>query len=157
MFQKYQTLLRWWTLFCIQVISIGIAAYFGLIFLISASDPTYLTFTIITLHFLITLYIGYVIYKIDTKNIQPNNNVINWLYFWCDRAAPGLGILGLVVGIIIIFGPAFQGLNVADLQSVAAVIKAIGYGVGTKLFATASGVISALLIDFQVRLIGVSE
>lgn len=147
MFRKYQSFLRWWAFFCIQGFALGVAYHFNLFNLILASDPTYLSFVILGIHLLFSLYVG----KLAFAQTPPSDN--NWLYFWIDRGAPGLGLLGLVVGIIIIFGPAFDGLNPSDSASIAAVIKSIGQGVGTKLFATAMGVVSSLLTEFQLRLI----
>lgn len=131
-----QAMLIWWLFFCLQVFAAVLGFHFGILDMIIAADPTYISIFILIVHVVTVLNIGYYTYKRDLNNIEP-------LWFISETQL-GLGMIGTLVGFIIMFSGAFgTGISAENIKNV---ITAIALGVGTAIWTTLIGLSSGLII-----------
>lgn len=131
-----QAMLIWWFFFCLQVFAAVLGFHFGILDMIIAADPTFISLFILIVHAVTVLIIGYYTYKKDLSNIEP-------LWFVSETQL-GLGMVGTLVGFIIMFSGAFAvGISPENIKNV---ITAIALGVGTAIWTTLVGLSSGLII-----------
>lgn len=131
-----QAMLIWWLFFCLQVFGVVVGYHFGVLDMILAADPTYISTLILFIHVTTVLAIGYYTYRKDLSNIEP-------LWFVSETQL-GLGMIGTLVGFIIMFSGAFgTGISAENIKNV---ITAIALGVGTAIWTTLIGLSSGLII-----------
>ena len=131
-----QAMLIWWFFFCLQVFAAVLGFHFGILDMIIAADPTFISLFILIVHTVTVLIIGYYTYKKDLSNIEP-------LWFISETQL-GLGMVGTLVGFIIMFSGAFAvGISPENIKNV---ITAIALGVGTAIWTTLVGLSSGLII-----------
>lgn len=131
-----KNVLIWWLFTCLQVFGAGIAYYYGIFYILQVSDPTYISFFILSIHLFTVLWIGYLTYKENN-----NNNEILW--FISDTQL-GLGMLGTLIGFIIMFSGVFgKEITAENLKDV---IASIALGVSTAIWTTLVGLASGLIL-----------
>uniref|UniRef100_UPI00404AEE23 hypothetical protein n=1 Tax=Candidatus Pelagibacter sp. TaxID=2024849 RepID=UPI00404AEE23 len=54
-----QSLIRWWAIVCLQLLTFGIAGYFGAVQELWEQDLTRLSFVILSIWLITTLWIGF--------------------------------------------------------------------------------------------------
>lgn len=129
-------MLVWWFFFCLQVFGAVVGYHFGVLDMIIAADPTYISLFILIIHTITVAMIGYYTYRRDMSNIEP-------LWFVSETQL-GLGMIGTLVGFIIMFSGAFAaGVTAENIKNV---VTAIAVGVGTAIWTTLVGLSSGLII-----------
>jgi hypothetical protein len=62
----------------------------------------------------------------------------------------GLGMLGTVIGFLLMLGPAFRGLDAANVQSMQAALGFMAAGMGVALTTTLVGLACSMLLQLQL-------
>ncbi len=140
--------LRWWLMVCL----IGLSGFglfqFGKLQYIFETDQSGITILIFSIFGTLTSWIGWLTYK-SNKGTEATEQQIDDAYFYAD-AMTALGLIGTIVGLIMILGPAFENIEVADPSTIEAAIKLITQGMGTALITTLVGSCCALISKLQI-------
>lgn len=131
-----KNVLVWWLLACLQAFGAAIAYHYGIFGILQIADPTYISFFILFIHVVVTLWIGYLTYKKDNSN-----NEILW---FASETQLGLGMLGTLIGFIIMFSGVF-GHEITP-ENLKDAIASIAVGVSTAIWTTLVGLASGMIL-----------
>jgi hypothetical protein len=148
--EKYK-FLYWLIIVCCMVLVSAIAQNFHLWEIMNVKDATKISWAICAITAGASLSIGIAAYKQNASLHQ-----MNILWFIAD-AMIYLGMIGTVFGFLIMMGDGFNGINIADPTSIQKILQSIGTGMGTILVTTVMGLISSLLLKFQLVVIDHEE
>jgi len=148
MFGKYQNTLKWWALFCAQLLFLGAAWYFGILQFIWLSDITTLTLWILGLHYIYSIWFGFKINQLDRNKLFNYERDNKRSEFFIETQSD-LGLLGTIFGFIIILQLGFSGLEVGNTSSMQAALTVMSQGLGTALLTTAVALTSKILLIIQ--------
>jgi MotA/TolQ/ExbB proton channel family len=143
-----QAFLRWWLIVCLMAFGAFGLFQFGYLTYLFETDQSSISVIILSMFALLTSWIGWLTYS-DNKGIPPTETHINTAYFYAD-AMTALGLIGTIVGLILILGPAFANINVSDPATIEGAIKLMTTGMGTALLTTLTGSICSLLAKLQI-------
>lgn len=138
--------LKWFVILCGSIAAIGLCAGLGLLHRLWAGDPTFISFGIIALYLVVTLYVGYLFSRPEQA--------------WKHRKACGfasdlmerLGFLGTVIGFAMAFGDGLGGLDGSPAGMKAALATMV-LGLSTALFTTLVGLVCSMQLDAQLELL----
>jgi len=133
--------LKWWFVFVIQAILIGIVAWFGGSQFLLENDRTFISFGIISIWFINSLSIGYYIFR---KRITSD-----FQWFVADSCM-SLGMIGTVIGFIFMLGSSFENIDPSNIVAMKSVISDMAKGMSTALLTTLSGLIATLMLRVQL-------
>ena len=141
------TLLRWWLIYCLSIISLVVSYYLGFFAELLEKDITKLSFVIIAIYLVASIYIGKISYDKD-----KNKNVDRGVYigYYVYDLLPILGLIGTVIGFIFMFGDSFVTINIEDTQTVKDALIAMAVGISTALYTTLIGMIFSEIIKLQL-------
>lgn len=141
------TLLRWWLIYCLSIVTLIVAYYLGFFHELMAKDATYLSFVIIGIYLLSSLYIGYTSYRKDNGKSTARGIQLGYYVF---DLLPILGLIGTVIGFIFMFGDSFVAIDIDDTQTVKDALIAMAVGISTALYTTLVGMIFSEIIKLQL-------
>lgn len=143
-------MLKWWVI----VISILVAAVYcfilGYFHQLWSVDISKLSFLILGLTALVSVYIGHLTYRAE-KYWFASRQVIDTYIQPCRFSAQmmtELGMLGTVIGFLFMLGPAFAGGDL--LADPSATISNMAVGMATALTTTLIGIVCSLIIKVQL-------
>jgi len=148
-------LLKWWLFLCTQGAVVGIAQYFGFFNSVLEKDPTRLSFFILGILILTTLWLGKKIYSMmklenpsrDIKDQLKEDLSIGW---FVAESCLVLGLVGTVCGFIIMLGTAFVDIDVSNINSMQKALSQMSIGMSAALYTTLMGLLSSLIIKLQL-------
>jgi len=153
MFHKYfnsAATLRWWLLFWVNLVAVYILQYndgFTYLFL---GDATKLSFVILALYSVTTLWVGHRTWDINDicyYNDEKNTNIdVGW---FISDAMLTLGMIGTVAGFIIM-GDAFNTMDINDEVALQQSLAGMAGGIATALLTTLTGLTCSLLLKIQL-------
>jgi len=111
-------------------------------------DQSGISIIILAIFAMVTSWIGWLTYKAN-KGTPATTGQVDDLYQYSDFMTV-LGLIGTVIGLIIIMGPAFADIDVSDPITIEMAIKIIGSGIGTALVTTLVGSVCSLLAKLQI-------
>lgn len=141
------TLLRWWLIYCLSIVSLIVAYYLGFVNELLNKDVTYLSFVIIGIYLISSLYIGYTSYRKDKKKSTTRGLQLGYYIF---DLLPILGLVGTVIGFIFMFGDSFIAIDISNTQTVKDALIAMAVGISTALYTTLVGMIFSEVIKLQL-------
>lgn len=144
-----EAMLRWWAGVCISAISVGLLGYLGMLHTLWETDVTKLSFAIMALYAVTTGYIGWLKKNYDTAYESLFQSHVSICWFSAE-AMTALGMIGTVIGFLIMLGPAFAGIDIADSAKMMNVIADLGSGMSTALTTTLVGLICSLATKAQL-------
>tara|TARA_R110002020_G_scaffold29767_11_gene94011 strand:- start:12806 stop:13207 length:402 start_codon:yes stop_codon:yes gene_type:complete len=115
--------------------------YFNLHLQVWENDKTKLSFLILGLFYITSVYIGWKTYW----NLQRFN--IGW---FIAEACLALGMIGTLTGFLLMLGAAFGNLVISDPASIQLAISSMAIGMSTALYTTLVGLICSLLLKVQL-------
>ncbi len=143
-----QAFLRWWLMVCLM----GFGAFglfqFGKLQYIFEVDQSGISVLIFAIFGMLTSWIGWLTYK-SNKGTKATVQQIDDAYFYAD-AMTALGLIGTIVGLIMVFGPAFENIDVSDSSTIEDAIKIMTSGMGTALITTLVGSSCSLISKLQI-------
>lgn len=147
------SLLRWWIVFLVVAIGAHIAILNGWVKKITDADPTGISWAIIAIFAVMTLYNGVLTANLERKGSNPKElqrKISNGSI--AATSCSRLGLIGTVVGFITQVASlgALDATNVAGLQSA---IAHMSEGIGIALYTTLLGQLAALLLILQYHML----
>lgn len=143
-----QAFLRWWLIVCLLGVSAIGLFQFGKLQYIFEVDQSGISALIFSIFGLLTAWVGWLTYKAN-KGTPATTGQIDDLYQYADFMTM-LGLIGTIVGLIMIMGPAFADIDITDPSTIEAAIKIIGAGIGTALVTTLVGSCCGLISRVQI-------
>jgi hypothetical protein len=133
--------LKWWLVFVIQAITLGIIVYFGGMDYLLANDQTFLSFFIIFLWIITSLSIGY--------NLIRKKPVTDMHWFITDSCM-SLGMIGTVLGFIIMLSTTLESIDPSNIESMKLAISQMASGMSIALLTTLCGLVTSLFLRVQL-------
>ena len=140
--------LRWWLMFCLLGIGTYATHQFGLFSALNEADASKLSFVILGIFVIFTLYIGTLTQRV-MKDRVPSESQSNTCWFFAESMTT-LGMIGTVIGFLMMLGLAFANLNVTEVASVQEAIKMMALGMSTALVTTLVGMTGGWLLKLQM-------
>ena len=144
-----QAFLRWWLIVCLMVGGAYGLFQFGKLQYIFEVDQSGLSILIFAIFGILTSWVGWMTYKAG-KGAAPTETQIDDAYFAAD-AMTALGLIGTIVGLIMILGPAFANIDVSNASTIEEAIKLMTQGMGTALITTLVGSCCSLISKLQIH------
>lgn len=131
--------LRWWLWTCTTVVALGIAGMFGFYGALLKNDITYLGFAVLALYGLST---GWLMEK-----VWRGERSYDFIWYIAETMER-VGLLGTFIGLAVVF----QALATIDPNS-PEFKAAIIHGVLTKLYASIVGLVGAMFLKTQIKIL----
>lgn len=142
-------LLRWWFLLSLSIVGAVIAQVFGVYEYVWKNDATKLSFVILVVFLLATVFVGVQTYRARNGD-QAFEKHLPFCWFLTEKLL-GLGIIGTLIGFLLMLQTAFSGS--LDLSSAGGAQKALAgmaLGFATAGLTTLAGLICSLLLKLQL-------
>ena len=136
-----KALLRWWLIFCLTILAGGIAVYFDIHKELYNADQTKLSFLILTIFVLTSLWIGWVT-KMQDRTVE-----IGW---FIAEACLALGMIGTVTGFLLMLNGAFAEIDLSNPTTIQTSLTKMALGMSTALYTTLTGLICSLALKIQL-------
>jgi len=136
-----KALLRWWLIFCLSILAGGIAVYFDIHKELYNADQTKLSFLILTIFVLTSLWIGWVT-KMQDRTVE-----IGW---FIAEACLALGMIGTVTGFLLMLNGAFAEIDLSNPTTIQTSLTKMALGMSTALYTTLTGLICSLALKIQL-------
>lgn len=143
--------LRWWVLLNSIVVGLILAAKEGAVKFAWHADATKLSFITWGIFFIITGFIGYLTINQGKqgRDTQQDLRYINACWFGSELLM-GLGLIGTVLGIILMFTGSAAGLDLGNISLMKTAILSMSTGLTTAFVTTLSGIATSLLTKLQL-------
>jgi hypothetical protein len=141
------SLLKWWLIFCLTLLGVGILVYFDIHKHIYNADVTKLSFLIISIFFITSIWIGNKTYKLEKFDDYDQNTNVGW---FIAESCLALGMVGTVTGFLLMLGTAFSNIDVTNSASLQKALEFMAVGMSTALYTTLVGLICSLIIKVQL-------
>jgi hypothetical protein len=141
------TLLRWWLIFSLMVVGTSISVYFGIHIQLYNSDVTHLSFFILAITLVTSLWIGVKTYQFNIKRDFSYSIEVGW---FIAEACLVLGMIGTVTGFLLMLGTAFANIDVTNSLTLQQALSDMAIGMSTALWTTLVGLICSLILKVQL-------
>ena len=142
-----KSLLKWWLIFCLSLLGIVISGYFDLHSTLYIADTTKLSFFILGLCFITSVWLGKKTYKVGVMEDYDQSTEVGW---FISESCLALGMIGTVIGFLLMLGTAFSDLDVTSSEALQAALASMAVGMSTALYTTLTGLICSLIIKIQL-------
>lgn len=142
-----KSLLKWWLIFCLALLATGVSGYFDLHNTLYVADTTKLSFLILGLCFITSIWIGRKTYHVGVKDDYDQSTDVGW---FVSESCLALGMIGTVIGFLLMLGTAFSDLDVTSSEALQAALASMAVGMSTALYTTLIGLVCSLIIKVQL-------
>lgn len=140
--------LRWWLFFCLTALVGAVANYFGFFNELYNKDATKISFLIISVYVVATLYVGRLTYNRSRKNENIDTGMnVSW---FTSEALLTLGMIGTVAGFILMLGESFDQIDTANQDTLKEALRSMAIGMSTALYTTLVGLILSQALKIQL-------
>lgn len=136
-----KALLRWWLIFCLTILAGGIAIYFDIHKELYEADQTKISFLILTIFVLTSIWIG-VITKLQDRTVE-----LGW---FIAEACLALGMIGTVTGFLLMLNGAFTQIDLSNPTTIQNSLINMALGMSTALYTTLTGLVCSLALKIQL-------
>ena len=136
-----KALLRWWLIFCLTILAGGIAIYFDIHKELYKADQTKISFLILTIFILTSIWIG-VVTKLQDRTVE-----LGW---FIAEACLALGMIGTVTGFLLMVNGAFTQIDLSNPTTIQNSLVNMALGMSTALYTTLTGLICSLALKIQL-------
>ena len=137
--------LRWLLIAVPVTVMLILCQYLGLYNDIYEYDKSFISFAVLGLFALQSMYVGYKTYTLNTKGSQ-----FGW--FVSDSCLT-LGMIGTIVGFLMMLKGGFT-LTTGDASGMQALLARFSIGLGTALYTTLAGLVCSILLKLQLFNLG---
>ena len=141
------SLLKWWLIFCLTLLGVGTLVYFDIHEQIYDADITKLSFLIMSLFFITSIWIGNKTYILENFDEYDQDTSVGW---FIAESCLALGMVGTVTGFLLMLGTAFSNIDVSNSASLQKALEFMAVGMSTALYTTLVGLICSLIIKVQL-------
>jgi hypothetical protein len=140
------TFLKWW----LMSLTTGLGAWFGYKFglyeIIAAADKTYISFSILGMFSVSSIWAGWKSWLFSYRDeFTETKNA----WFVSDMYL-ALGLMGTIIGFIMMLGGSLEGLNVANQSTIMVAMIKMANGMSTALWTTLTGIVCSWLLKIQL-------
>ena len=136
-----KALLRWWLIFCLTILAGWIAIYFDIHKELYEADQTKISFLILTIFVLTSIWIG-VITKLQDRTVE-----LGW---FIAEACLALGMIGTVTGFLLMLNGAFTQIDLSNPTTIQNSLINMALGMSTALYTTLTGLVCSLALKIQL-------
>ena len=136
-----KALLRWWLIFCLTILAGGIAIYFDIHKELYKADQTKISFLILTIFILTSIWIG-VVTKLQDRTVE-----LGW---FIAEACLALGMIGTVTGFLLMLNGAFTQIDLSNPTTIQNSLINMALGMSTALYTTLTGLVCSLALKIQL-------
>lgn len=136
-----KALLRWWLIFCLTILAGGIAIYFDIHKELYKADQTKISFLILTIFILTSIWIG-VVTKLQDRTVE-----LGW---FIAEACLALGMIGTVTGFLLMLNGAFTQIDLSNPTTIQNSLVNMALGMSTALYTTLTGLVCSLALKIQL-------
>jgi len=138
-------LYKWVAIFTCTTFSFFVIHMFNLWNALWLSDQTKISFIIIAVWAISSIFVLYKIYKPKSVNEE--------LLWFTSESLVTLGLIGTVSGFLLMLYSAFADIDVSNIDSLTASLDQMATGMSTALTTTLVGLISSLHLKVQLMLV----
>lgn len=139
--------LKWWLIFCLTIIGVGICFYFDVHKSLYESDITRLSYLILIIFGYTSVWIGSLTYRVGILQDYNQKSDVGW---FISESCLALGMVGTVTGFLIMLGTAFANVDVSDAVTLQNALSDMAIGMSTALWTTLVGLVCSLVIKVQL-------
>ena len=139
--------LKWWLIFCLTMLGIGMCVYFNLHINLYESDITKISFLILLVFAVTSIWIGNKTYLVDRLEDYNQRADVGW---FVAESCLALGMVGTVTGFLIMLGTAFSNIDVSNAATLQQALSDMAIGMSTALYTTLIGLVCSLIIKVQL-------
>ena len=136
-----KALLRWWLIFYLTILAGGIAIYFDIHKELYKADQTKISFLILTIFILTSIWIG-VVTKLQDRTVE-----LGW---FIAEACLALGMIGTVTGFLLMLNGAFTQIDLSNPTTIQNSLVNMALGMSTALYTTLTGLVCSLALKIQL-------
>ena len=140
------SLLRWWVIVCFQILILSLGLFFGVWTHIWEVDITRISFVIIAIWSVTTLFVG----RYHLNSLQSERDKFMPVGWFLAETCLALGMIGTVAGFLIMLLSAFGSMDIGNTESMQEALSSMALGMGTALYTTLVGLVSSLFIKVQL-------
>ena len=140
-------LLKWWLIFCLIIIGFGTSYHFNMHSLLYNADVTKLSFLIIIIFIVTSVWIGRKTYDLEASTVIDDKIDVGW---FIAETCLALGMVGTVTGFLYMLGTAFENIDISNSQTLQDALASMAKGMSTALYTTLIGLISSIIIKIQL-------
>lgn len=133
--------LKWWFVFVVQAIGLGVFAYLDGAQYLLDNDRTYLSIVIIAVWLSVSGAVGWFTWR---KEEKPE-----FLWF-CTESCMTVGMIGTVTGFILMLSTSLATLDPNDVENMRSAIANMAVGMSTALLTTLAGLMATLMLRIQL-------
>lgn len=133
--------LKWWFVFVVQAIGLGVFAYLDGAQYLLDNDRTYLSIVIIAVWLAVSGAVGWFTWR---KQEKPE-----FLWF-CTESCMTVGMIGTVTGFILMLSTSLATLDPNDVENMRSAIANMAVGMSTALLTTLAGLMATLMLRIQL-------
>ena len=139
--------LKWWLIFCLTMLGIGICVLFNLHINLYESDITKISILILLGFAVTSIWIGNKTYLVDRLEDYNQRADVGW---FVAESCLALGMVGTVTGFLIMLGTAFSNIDVSNSATLQRALSDMAMGMSTALYTTLIGLVCSLIIKVQL-------
>ena len=139
-------LITWYLLVVLQSLAFATAVYFDLHINLWQEDQTKISFGILLLWSISTIFIGIW----HTKKTQFEIHNLSKIGWYLAETSLALGMLGTLSGFLLMLGTAFTNIDVNDTATLQTALTNMALGMSTALYTTLVGLIVSLFLKSQL-------
>ena len=139
--------LRWWLFFCLTILAATVSYYFGFFNELYEKDATKLSFIIISIYFIASLYVGKLTYDQRSNKRYETGMNVSW---FTSEVLLSLGMIGTVAGFILMLGDSFGSIDTANPETLKEALSSMALGMSTALYTTLVGLILSQALKIQL-------
>jgi hypothetical protein len=139
--------MKWYLTICTIGLAGAVLQYFNMWSALWAIDETKISFIILVLFILESLYIGLKSFRVDYRGATKKLPETAW--FLCDSMV-NLGFIGTIIGFMLMLVGPFADIDVSNVDSMMDTIAEIALGMGVALTTTLAGMVSSLFMKYQL-------
>ena len=147
-------ILRWFVLFVASCLTAAFVQYKGLFVALWMADSTGISFLILTIYFVLSLYMGILTRRLVLNDINSDIFKSNVPYlngcWYASELLMALGMIGTLIGFSLMLGPALVGLDPTNAALTTAAILKMATGMSTAILTTLAGIVTSQLIKMQI-------
>lgn len=139
--------LRWWLFFCLSILVATVSYYFGFFHELYEKDVTNLSFAIITIYAVASIYVGKLTHNQRVGKQYFTGLNVSW---FTSEILLSLGMIGTVAGFILMLGDSFGSIDTASPESLKEALRSMALGMSTALYTTLVGLILSQALKIQL-------
>lgn len=142
--------LKWWFIVACSAAALVLTGAMGMLTDLWKTDATKISFAVLALYTLVSLFIGHLTIKARRLANHPRiREHVGACYFAADVMVD-LGLLGTVIGFLMMLGTAFASIDLGNLAAAQAAMSKMAAGVSVALVTTLVGLTCSMLTRAQL-------